>query len=300
MKATLVALLLVSFTGFADGAVIPSSIDPKAATVYIVTRSATAEARALFSSRLAQLHATNLVWYEGASVVRADVPADALIKIQADRDVLVVLAADSPANDPAPPGSAQKAAWQHGIVGPVLDPEPAAALAPLITVPQAAPIIATQANMMAGYQPAGMNMMMPQMGMGGMGMGTGMQGAMGGLPMGATGLVDSLAGGMAMHFLNRTPSCKITVSKSSAKFSAAGGEGTFDVKASGSCAWQAQASVDWIEIASGTGTSGSGVVAYSVKPGSGKSRSASICITATAGGSPIKGSASQVVVQSAK
>jgi hypothetical protein len=70
-----------------------------------------------------------------------------------------------------------------------------------------------------------------------------------------------------------------------------------EVNASGSCAWQAQTSVDWIKITSGTGVSGSGVVSYTVTPGVGRTRSGSISIVAAAGGSPIKGKASQVVTQ---
>ena len=70
-----------------------------------------------------------------------------------------------------------------------------------------------------------------------------------------------------------------------------------DVNASGSCAWQAQASVDWIKITSGSGVSGSGIVSYTVMPGAGKARSGSIWIIAAAGGSPTKGKASQVVTQ---
>jgi len=70
-----------------------------------------------------------------------------------------------------------------------------------------------------------------------------------------------------------------------------------EVKASGSCAWQTQASVGWITILSGSGVSGSGIISYRVTPGEGLTRSASIWITAAPGGSPIKGKASLVVTQ---
>ena len=112
------------------------------------------------------------------------------------------------------------------------------------------------------------------------------------------GLMDSLAGGVASRLLNRSPSCKIAVARSSAKYAAAGGAGVIEVNASGSCAWQAQTSVDWIKITSGTGVSGSGVVSYTVAPGAGRTRSGSISIVAAAGGSPTRGKASQVVTQS--
>jgi hypothetical protein len=128
---------------------------------------------------------------------------------------------------------------------------------------------------------------MGPMGQPGIGMGLGM----------GMGLMDSLAGGVATRLLNRNPSCKITVARSSAKFAAAGGDGVIEVNASGSCAWQAQTSVDWIKITSGTGVSGSGVVSYTVTPGVGRTRSGSISIVAAAGGSPTKGKASQVVTQ---
>jgi len=119
----------------------------------------------------------------------------------------------------------------------------------------------------------------------GMGMGMGM------------GLMDSLAGGVASKLLNRPASCKISIGKSPAKFTAEGGDAVIDVNASGSCAWQAQASVDWIRITSGSGVSGSGIVSYTVLPGAGKARSGSIWIIAVAGASPTKGKASQVVTQ---
>ena len=127
-------------------------------------------------------------------------------------------------------------------------------------------------------------------------------GAMGigsmGLGMGAgVGLLDSLAGGVAQRLLNRPPSCKITVARNSARFPAAGGEGLIEINASGACAWQAQASIGWIKILSGSGVSGSGIVSYSVEPTDGRNRSGAIWIATSATGSPIKGRASQVVTQ---
>jgi hypothetical protein len=89
----------------------------------------------------------------------------------------------------------------------------------------------------------------------------------------------------------------VSLLKNTATYSAQGGEGLIEVKASGSCAWQAQASVGWITILSGSGVSGSGIIAYRVAPGEGLARSASIWILPTPGGSPIKGKASQVVTE---
>jgi len=122
-----------------------------------------------------------------------------------------------------------------------------------------------------------------------------------GMPMGmgmGMGLMDSLAGGVASRPLNRAPSCKISVARSTARFLAEGGDGMIEVNASGSCAWQAQSSVPWIKITSGSGVSGSGVVTYTILRGDGKARSGSVSIVANANGSPIKGKASQVVTQS--
>jgi hypothetical protein len=111
------------------------------------------------------------------------------------------------------------------------------------------------------------------------------------------GLMDSLAGGVASRLLNRSPSCKISVAKNTARFTAEGGDGVIEVNASGACAWQAQSSVAWIKITSGSGVSGSGVVTYTISRGDGRARSGSVSIVAAANGSPVKGKASQVVTQ---
>jgi hypothetical protein len=83
-------------------------------------------------------------------------------------------------------------------------------------------------------------------------------------------------------------------------FVPAGGDQVIEVKASGSCAWQAQASVPWIKINSGMGVSGLGIVSYSVTGAEGKSRAGSISIVGTPGGSPIKGKAIVIVMQAPK
>ena len=113
----------------------------------------------------------------------------------------------------------------------------------------------------------------------------------------ALGLADALAGGVAQKLLNRPPSCKLSIGKTKVTYTAQGGEGLIEVNASGACAWQAQASVGWITILSGSGVSGSGIISYRVNSGDGLARSASIWVLAAPGGSPIKGKASQVVTQ---
>ena len=271
-----ITVLIASLT--AQAATIPAKA-PASGSVYIVTRAATAESRALLSARLVKMSAVNLHWYPDANVVRAEIPKKSLATVRADRDVVLVLSehdhpaqvsvVEEPVKEPEPP---------------VLEPAPPLSYTTTLQPPQQ-----PQGGCTASFGPPPMGQF-PQipgpMGMPSpMGMGMGM------------GLMDSLAGGVASKLLNRPASCKISIGKSPAKFTAAGGDAVIDVNASGSCAWQAQASVDWIRITSGSGVSGSGIVSYTVMPGDGKARSGSIWIIAAAGGSPTKGKASQVVTQ---
>ena len=87
------------------------------------------------------------------------------------------------------------------------------------------------------------------------------------------------------------------IGKTAALFTPAGGEEVIEVKASGSCSWQAQASVPWIKISSGTGVSGSGIISYTVTASAGKGRTGSISLVAAPGGNPIRGQATVVVSQ---
>lgn len=274
------------------------------AAVYIVSRAATAESRALFSARLLKMNATKLHWYEDASVVRAQISPKALETLRADRDVVLVL---PETNSGAQAGVAHQASLGPPVPPPP-EPAPTAPPVPAIMPPApAGPPSQAGASLQAGCagpvlpQPAGAFPpgALPPMPIGGMGMspmGAPPVGSVG-FGMGSVGLVDSLAGGVAQRLLNRPPSCKISVAKSAVKFGAAGGEGLIEINASGSCAWQAQASVSWIKILSGSGVSGSGIVSYSVEPSEGKNRSGAIWIATSPAGSPIKGNASQVVTQ---
>jgi hypothetical protein len=260
----------------AQAAPIPAKA-PAPGSVYIVTRAATAESRALLSARLIKMSAANLHWYPDANVVRAELPKKGLAAVRADRDVVLVLSEhDHPAKVSLVEGSAPE---------PELVLEPAPPLSYTVTpVPPR-----QQAGCADSFVPQPMGQF-PQI--------PGPMGAPPGMGMGmGMGLMDSLAGGVASKLLNRPASCKISIPKGPAKFTADGGDAVIDVNASGSCAWQAQASVDWIRITSGSGVSGSGVVSYTVMPGAGKARSGSIWIIAVAGGSPTKGKASQVVTQ---
>ena len=247
-----------------------------AQTAYVVTRASSEESKALFSAKLVKMKATKLHWYDNSAVVRVELSPTALADLQVDPDVELVIADHD----------------QPTIYGPL--PLPAAAEAKAIScaIPAAPAVVPTPPP---GVAPVLPNMPMPlPMAGGGMGLMPGI-----GSPMmqPAFGLADVLAGGVANKLLNRPPSCKVTMEKSSATYPGKGGEGLIEVKASGSCAWQAQASVGWITILSGSGVSGSGIISYRVNAGEGLARSASIWIVAIPGGSPIKGKASLVVTQ---
>ena len=269
---------------------------PVEGSVYIVTRATGAESRALFSARLLKLSAAKIHWYEDASVVRAEVPKKSLAALRADRDVVLVLsehdrAAQAAAAQPSP--LTRVSLFEESPAPDAPPPAPAPKPAPIVieAPPPLAPPAATMLAQQAACAPPPMNSQFPAMP--GVGAPTGMPMGMG---MGM-GLMDSLAGGVASRLLNRAPSCKISVARNTARFLAEGGDGMIEVNASGSCGWQAQSSVPWIKITSGSGVSGSGVVTYTILRGEGRARSGSVSIVANASGSPIKGKASQVVTQ---
>ena len=114
---------------------------------------------------------------------------------------------------------------------------------------------------------------------------------------GITNMIDLMVGSLARKLVDRPAACRITVKSTRATFGAAAGDAVVPVSASGPCVWQAQSSVDWIKINSGLGSSGAGVVSYTVKPGVPKVRSGAISIVAGSGGLAIKGRASLVVTQ---
>jgi uncharacterized protein (TIGR03437 family) len=74
--------------------------------------------------------------------------------------------------------------------------------------------------------------------------------------------------------------CSFTLSSTSLSLAASGGNGTLSVSAPAACAWTAATTNDWITIVTGASGSGSGVVAFSVSPNAGPSRTGTI----TAGG----------------
>jgi len=268
---------------------------------YIVTRAASAESRALLSARLIKLNATNLRWYDDVNMLRAELPKGALAQVRSDPDVILALPEEDhplPAAPAAPEVPVQKSAAAAPDSGaPAQQAPPAMAPQQPASIPSMGlPMMPAPVGMAPPMPVGGFGMGMAPMGAPlGMGMGTGMGMGMG--ATGLTGLADSLAGGVVMRLLYRAPSCKISVAKTVARFAAEGGDEVIEVKGSGSCAWQAQASVPWIKIMSGTGVSGSSIVSYTVAPADGKNRAGSISIVGTAGGSPIKGKATVVVIQ---
>jgi len=278
--------------------------------VYLVTRAASAESRALLSARLVKWNAVNLRWYDDAAVVRIELPKESLAAVRADPDViLAVVESESPATAVAPSEvAAAKGVPAAQDPAPGVPTVPAGISVPGMAVagapgpPLAQPMIPGAPPMMQPPTPGVPPMMQPPISgvppmPGGAGVGMGMGASMG---MAATGLVDSLAGGMVTRLFNRPPSCKISVARAAAMFTPVGGDQVIEVKASGSCAWQAQASVPWIKINSGMGVSGLGIVSYSVNAAEGKSRAGSISIIGTPGGSPIKGRAIVIVMQAPK
>ncbi len=257
-----------------------------ARAAYVVTRSTSAESKALFSAKLVKMNATKLHWYENSAVVRVEISSKGVADLQADPDVELVISdhEQTPVYGPLPaPLPVPPDAKQISCAIPALPAQTPAV--PLTVPPPIAP-------------PVLPNMAMPMPMGGGMGGGIGMMPGVGN-PMitPAFGLADALAGGVVQKLLNRPASCKVSIVNNKATYPGQGGEGLIEVKASGSCAWQAQASVGWITILSGSGVSGNGIISYRVNSGEGLARSASIWILASAGGSPIKGKASQVVTQ---
>lgn len=300
MKTTTIIAAIIPIL-VSRAAVLPPPA-PAPATVYLVTRAATAEARALLSARLVKMNATKLHWYDDAGVVRVEIAKKALAIVRTDRDIVLVLSDQDHAAQPTPAKLGSEVplkVLQDSIVEPAAAaPQPVASVlpAPSLLSPSVMPM--QQAGCAAFVpQPAMQSPFGQAMPMNGAAMGMGQISPQSGMGMGMTGLMDSLAGGVTQRLLTRTPSCKISIANGAAKFAAAGGDGVIEVNASGTCAWQAQTSVPWIKITSGSGVSGSGVVSYTVAQGEGKSRSGSISIVASAGGSPIKGKASLVLTQ---
>jgi hypothetical protein len=281
---------------------------------YIVPRDTGIESRALFSAKLLRWNASGLHWYE-TGVVRAEMSPQALAEVKADPAVALVLTDKEAINPQIDPIAVAKApqlpveappAKAAACVAPVAPAKPATPgpqppPAPIQPIAQVQPPSPPPNSPVQGFiavpqvpQNPPMTQLPPPMPTG-MAMPMGTPGITPMMP--AMGLVDTLAGGFMQKVINRPPACKIVIAQKKITFSSEGGDGSIAVEASGSCAWQAQASVGWIKILSGTGVSGSGIITYSIAPGEGAKRAGSISIVAAINGSPIKGKASQVINQ---
>src|SRR5690349_18626322 len=127
-----ITVLIAALT--AQAATIPAKA-PAPGSVYIVTRAATAESRALLSARLVKMSAANLHWYPDANVVRAEIPKKALASVRADRDVVLVLSEhDRPAQV-----SVVEEPVKEPVKEPVLEPAPPLSYTTTLQAPQQPP-----------------------------------------------------------------------------------------------------------------------------------------------------------------
>ena len=179
----------------------------KSIHAYVVTRVTTVHDKAMLSGRLVEMKAANLKWIESSGVVQVEIPSDAIDRIKADKDVVLVMNSEE-----APAVSvASTPIEQIPLVQPMTMPPPANACS--FPQPQ---------QQSLGFGSIGMNQGM------GMGMGTGM--GMG--AMGFTGMVDSMAGSVMNRLMTRAPSCKVAVKNPSVRVNRTGGDAMVEVKAS--------------------------------------------------------------------
>ena len=76
--------------------------------------------------------------------------------------------------------------------------------------------------------------------------------------------------------INQGQGCTFSLSSNSASATAAGGSGTFDVRAASGCGWAANSNAAWLSIVSGATGSGNGTVQYSAASNTGPERSGTI------------------------
>src|SRR5205085_3821720 len=78
--------------------------------------------------------------------------------------------------------------------------------------------------------------------------------------------------------INQAGACAISLSPSSASFTAGAGTGGFNVTATSGCAWTAVKSDTWISITAGASGSGNGSVSFSIEANTGRARAGSITV----------------------
>ncbi len=76
--------------------------------------------------------------------------------------------------------------------------------------------------------------------------------------------------------VNQASGCTVGIAPTSQTMTAAGGTGSFNVTASGSCGWTATPNMPWISVTGGASGSGNGTVQFSVAPNTGGARSGAI------------------------
>ncbi len=118
----------------------------------------------------------------------------------------------------------------------------------------------------------------------------------GGMSMGMTMLTD-FAGTLAVKLLAPPPACRIRLRDTLVVLPAAGGAGALEVRASGSCAWQAVSTSDWLRVKSEVNANGTVAITYSAAGNSGGHRQGAIIIQAVAGAPGLKGRTVALVAQ---
>ena len=78
--------------------------------------------------------------------------------------------------------------------------------------------------------------------------------------------------------INSLTGCTYTIDPTSADFPASGGTGSVDVTTQSGCAWTATSNDSWIHITSGSSSTGSGTVNYSVDENTGSARTGTMTI----------------------
>jgi hypothetical protein len=204
------------------------------------------------------LGAVNVQFVTGTNAVRCEARTTAQAALAADADVAAVLPMDGTV-PPSPPQSPNAA--------PVPAPVPA-------PPPQALPPYIPAAPMpFPAAVPVG-----------------------GGMSMGMTMLTD-FAGTLAVKLLAPPPACRIRLRDTLVVLPAAGGAGALEVRASGSCAWQAVSTSDWLRVKSEVNANGTVAITYSAAGNSGGHRQGAVIIQAVAGAPGLKGRTVALVAQ---
>jgi hypothetical protein len=317
--------------GVAPGTVVPEEV--LAASRREQEGLAKAQRESL-EARLTALGGGQVLHYPALNMVRVEVPRAAVNALQTDPAVMSVTAISGDVQ-PTPATAIPNASIGRPLLTPTLSgtgmmggSNPAF----MASNPMGGSGVGMPGAGMQGLGMQGLGMQglgMPGMGMQGMGMqGMGMQGMsfigqqpgfggrgsmlqamlgvtgqMGGqlamaMPR-AAGLLAMVAGGAQVAQVivaNRKQSCSISLDSTNLQIPAAGSQGSFAVRASPSCMWQAQSNEEWLHVDSDSPMVGSGLVRYTVAAGTGARRSGVITIAGIAK-MTMKGKTSLTVTQ---